>query len=302
MRACLHAGISITGGDRGVCWLVQVRPFLEHGRGPCKSDYFAVGWQMSAGGEHVPWRRHGRADVVRSEDCSCKVALEHVATRGVWFSAGAQAEPVPGQWSYSLGPCSGIDFADQLWMSRFILHRLAEHFQLVASLDPKPVRLTVHVASTLPDSSSHCTGSFIAPAGQGCWVAPHPIAACDSCLTDRASTHELAPGVPWSLTLPASRAGPWRLARQRRANFLQHARHPGARQGLVRGAGARESSSGRPHAPHDGVRRRQRPPPDRPRQVSTPGCLVCLLIRLSLTYVTLRLWNPLGGMTMCSAV
>lgn len=55
------------------------------------------------------------------------------------FTAGAQAEPVLGQWSYSLGPCSGIHCADQLWMSRFILLRLSEHFQLVASLDSKPV-------------------------------------------------------------------------------------------------------------------------------------------------------------------
>lgn len=54
--------------------------------------------------------------------------------------AGAQAEAVPGQWSYTLGPCSGIHFADQLWMSRYLLQRLSEHFKLIASLDPKPVR------------------------------------------------------------------------------------------------------------------------------------------------------------------
>lgn len=53
---------------------------------------------------------------------------------------------MPGQWSYSIGPCSGIEFADQLWMSRFILHRLSEHFQLIASLDPKPVRMLLYVA------------------------------------------------------------------------------------------------------------------------------------------------------------
>lgn len=73
----------------------------------------------------------------------------HTSLIGVCLIAGAQAEPVPGQWSYSLGPCSGIDFADQLWMSRFILHRLAEHFQLVASLDPKPVRDSNAVESAL---------------------------------------------------------------------------------------------------------------------------------------------------------
>lgn len=50
-----------------------------------------------------------------------------------------QAEAVPGQWSYTLGPCAGIELGDQLWMSRYVLHRLAENFGVIASLDPKPV-------------------------------------------------------------------------------------------------------------------------------------------------------------------
>ena len=43
------------------------------------------------------------------------------------------------QWEYQVGPCVGIDIGDQLWMSRFILHRVAEEFGVVATLDPKPM-------------------------------------------------------------------------------------------------------------------------------------------------------------------
>lgn len=53
---------------------------------------------------------------------------------------GVHAEAVPGQWSYSLGLCAGIALGDQLWMSRYLLQRLAENFNVIVSLDPKPVR------------------------------------------------------------------------------------------------------------------------------------------------------------------
>merc|ERR1712014_324563 len=33
--------------------------------------------------------------------------------------SGTNAEVMPGQWEYQVGPCTGIDLGDQLWMSRF---------------------------------------------------------------------------------------------------------------------------------------------------------------------------------------
>ena len=53
--------------------------------------------------------------------------------------AGLKAAAAPGQWSYSIGPCPGIELADQLWLSRYLLLRLTEKFKVIASLDPKPV-------------------------------------------------------------------------------------------------------------------------------------------------------------------
>lgn len=38
-----------------------------------------------------------------------------------------------------MGPCEGIAMGDQLWISRFLLHRVAEEFGVVVSFDPKPI-------------------------------------------------------------------------------------------------------------------------------------------------------------------
>ena len=32
--------------------------------------------------------------------------------------SGTNAEVMPGQWEYQVGPCEGITVSDQLWMSR----------------------------------------------------------------------------------------------------------------------------------------------------------------------------------------
>lgn len=53
--------------------------------------------------------------------------------------AGTNAEVMPAQWEYQVGPCEGISIGDDLWMSRFLLHRIAEEFGIVVTLDPKPI-------------------------------------------------------------------------------------------------------------------------------------------------------------------
>lgn len=53
--------------------------------------------------------------------------------------AGLKAEATPGQWSYTVGPCEGIHLGDEVWLSRYILLRLTEQHNIVASLDPQPV-------------------------------------------------------------------------------------------------------------------------------------------------------------------
>jgi glutamine synthetase len=53
--------------------------------------------------------------------------------------SGINAEVMPGQWEYQVGPCVGIESGDQLWMSRYILLRVCEDFGVNVSWDPKPI-------------------------------------------------------------------------------------------------------------------------------------------------------------------
>nr|WON00873.1 glutamine synthetase 2 [Arma chinensis] len=54
--------------------------------------------------------------------------------------AGSNAEVMPSQWEFQVGPCEGIEIGDQLWMARFLLHRVAEEFGVCVTLDPKPMQ------------------------------------------------------------------------------------------------------------------------------------------------------------------
>ncbi|KAL3810724.1 hypothetical protein ACHAXA_008497 [Cyclostephanos tholiformis] len=53
--------------------------------------------------------------------------------------SGTNGEVMPGQQEYQVGPCVGIDAGDQLQMSRYILQRVCEEFQVYCSLHPKPI-------------------------------------------------------------------------------------------------------------------------------------------------------------------
>ena len=53
--------------------------------------------------------------------------------------AGSNAEVMLSQWEYQIGPCEGINMGDHLWMSRFLLERVAEDFDCDISFDPKPI-------------------------------------------------------------------------------------------------------------------------------------------------------------------
>nr|XP_061836880.1 glutamine synthetase-like [Nerophis lumbriciformis]XP_061836882.1 glutamine synthetase-like [Nerophis lumbriciformis]XP_061836883.1 glutamine synthetase-like [Nerophis lumbriciformis] len=53
---------------------------------------------------------------------------------------GTNAEVMPSQWEFQVGPCEGIEVADQLWVARFLLDRVCEDFGVVATLDPKPMK------------------------------------------------------------------------------------------------------------------------------------------------------------------
>jgi len=53
--------------------------------------------------------------------------------------SGTNAEVMPAQWEFQVGPCEGISMGDDLWMARYILERVAEDFGVTVTFDPKPI-------------------------------------------------------------------------------------------------------------------------------------------------------------------
>ena len=53
---------------------------------------------------------------------------------------GINAEVALGQWEYQLFSKGAIKASDDLWMSRYLLHKVAEYYNLIIDLNPKPLR------------------------------------------------------------------------------------------------------------------------------------------------------------------
>lgn len=70
-------------------------------------------------------------DLVEAHAIACLYA-------GIDF-AGTNAEVMPAQWEYQVGPSLGMKASDDLWVSRYILHRIAEEYGVVVTFDPKPM-------------------------------------------------------------------------------------------------------------------------------------------------------------------
>ena len=54
--------------------------------------------------------------------------------------SGTNIEVAPGQFEFQVGPVIGIAEGDQLWVSRYILERIAEMAGYTINYDPKPVK------------------------------------------------------------------------------------------------------------------------------------------------------------------
>ncbi|GAA3104656.1 glutamine synthetase [Kribbella aluminosa] len=54
--------------------------------------------------------------------------------------SGINAEAMPGQWEFQIGPAGPVEVADHLWMARWLLYRIAEEYDVAATLDAKPAK------------------------------------------------------------------------------------------------------------------------------------------------------------------
>ena len=74
---------------------------------------------------------YGR-DLVEEHMLACKAA-------GISMS-GINAEVMPGQWEFQIGPLGPLEVSDEIWLSRWLLYRLGEDYGITVRLHPKPVK------------------------------------------------------------------------------------------------------------------------------------------------------------------
>jgi glutamine synthetase len=53
---------------------------------------------------------------------------------------GTNAEVMPGQWEFQIGAADALTVSDQLHVARWLLHRIAEDYDVIISFDAKPVK------------------------------------------------------------------------------------------------------------------------------------------------------------------
>ncbi|XP_072944281.1 glutamine synthetase 1, mitochondrial-like [Epargyreus clarus] len=103
------------------------------------SDIWPLGWPKCRGfpvtkslfsycgnGEHVAGR-----EIVECHTRACIYS-------GMDFG-GTNAEVMKGSWEFQVGTTPGIKAADDLWVGRYLLGRIAEHFGAIISYHPKPM-------------------------------------------------------------------------------------------------------------------------------------------------------------------
>ena len=54
--------------------------------------------------------------------------------------SGINAEVMPGQWEFQVGPVGPLEVGDQVHLARYLLHLLGEKYGIVSTFNPKPVK------------------------------------------------------------------------------------------------------------------------------------------------------------------
>lgn len=109
--------------------------FPNHGYPQGQGPYYC-----SVGGTNAYGRTYSEAMLFKCLDAGLTIS-------------GTNAEVMCGQWEIQCGPCVGIDMADQMWIMRYIMHRVAEDFNLKVDITPKPIK------GNWNGSGAHCNFS-----------------------------------------------------------------------------------------------------------------------------------------------
>ena len=65
--------------------------------------------------------------------------MEACMWAGIGLS-GINAEVMPAQWEYQVGPLGPLAVSDQLWLARWIMRRISEEWGVMVSIEPKPMK------------------------------------------------------------------------------------------------------------------------------------------------------------------
>jgi len=65
--------------------------------------------------------------------------MDACITAGIIIS-GINAEVMPGQWEFQIGPVGALEVGDQVHLARYLLHLLGEKYGIVSTFNPKPVK------------------------------------------------------------------------------------------------------------------------------------------------------------------
>ncbi|NIP31186.1 MAG: glutamine synthetase [Candidatus Dadabacteria bacterium] len=183
---------------------IKLKKFIDDNNlgGVMKSDQPWFGWEQEytlmtkpdyKGGEGLPLGFRPNSEPRAQGDYYCGVGSDNVIGRKIAEEhlekcveigldiSGINAEVLLGQWEYQIGPVTALKGSDQLWISRYLLHRIAENHGIKISFHPKPKK-----GDEWNGSGCHVNFSNVEMRGDGGIV--HILKVMDS-LRDRHDEH-----------------------------------------------------------------------------------------------------------------